>query len=59
MCSVKDMDGLKKLIRKRFINFLENLVDSKLWAGQLDINSIVEDLFYNNGVDFIKSRLVQ
>ena len=59
MPTVKDMDDLKKLIRRRFGLFLETLEDSKLWSGQLDINSFVEDLFYNNGVDFIKSRLVR
>jgi microsomal dipeptidase-like Zn-dependent dipeptidase len=59
MSTVKDMHDLKRYIRMNFRFFLESLEDSKLWFGQLDINSFVEDLFYNNGFNFVKSRLVR
>ena len=57
MPTVKDMDDLKKYIRMNFHFFLESLGDSKLWHRQLKVDSFVEDLFYNNGVNFIRARL--
>jgi microsomal dipeptidase-like Zn-dependent dipeptidase len=55
--TVKDMDDLKRNIRMNFHFFLETLEDSKLWHNELQIDQFVEDLFFNNGFNFIKSRL--
>jgi microsomal dipeptidase-like Zn-dependent dipeptidase len=52
------MDDLKKYLRMNFGFFLEGLEDSKLWRPQLKVDNFVEDLFYHNGLHFIKSRLV-
>jgi len=59
MPTVKDMDDLKNYIRKNFSIFLESLEDSKQWQAQLNVAQFVEDLFYNNGFNFVKSRLVR
>jgi len=59
MPTVKDMGDLKKYLQMNFGFSLESLEDSKLWSHQLDINPFVEDLFYHNGVNFIKGRLVR
>lgn len=59
MPTVKNMDELKKYLRKHFAFFLQNLEDSKLWAQQLNVDKFTEDLFYNNGFNFIRSRLLR
>lgn len=57
--TVKNMDDLKKYLRMNFGFFLQGLDDSKLWCGQFKIDEFVEDLLYNNGVSFVRSRLVR
>ncbi|OQP59672.1 hypothetical protein A3860_36495 [Niastella vici] len=59
MPTVKDMDELKTYIRRNFGFFLKNLEDSKSWASRLDVDKFTEDLFYNNGFNYVKSRLTR
>ncbi|KAA2239857.1 hypothetical protein F0L74_27100 [Chitinophaga agrisoli] len=54
VATVEDMKMLKKYIGNNLRFFLEDLEDSKLWANQLDLTQFVEDLFYNNGFNFVK-----
>lgn len=54
--TVDKMPNLKSYIRMNFKYFLDSLTDSKKWSKELDIDIFVEDLFYNNGVGFVKSR---
>lgn len=56
-CTVVEMQELKAYIRMNFGYFLETLKDSKEWYRQLDVKGFAEDLFYNNGLRFLKSRL--
>lgn len=56
--TVKAMEDLKKYIKKKFGPYLLSLKDSKKWAAQLNVNEFAEDLFYNNGYEFVKSRLL-
>lgn len=55
--TVEEMANLKTYIKDNFGFFLETMKDSKKWMNQLDVDDFVEDLFYNNGHDFVKSRL--
>jgi hypothetical protein len=50
-----DMPALKKYIGGNLRFYLESLTDSRVWAAQLDDQQFVEDLFYNNGYQFIKT----
>jgi hypothetical protein len=52
---VEEMRALKNYINVNFKIFLERLEDSKQWVGQLDVAQFTEDLFYNNGFNFVKA----
>ena len=54
--TVDKMSNLKSYVRMNFSYFLDSIDDSKKWSKELDIDTFVEDLFYNNGVAFVKSR---
>lgn len=54
--TVEQMADLKQYIRMNFKIYLKGLTDSRKWADQLDVDDFVEDLFYNNGYEFVKSR---
>lgn len=56
MPTVNRMADLKSYIRMNLKYFLKDLQDSKKWADQLNVDAFVEDLFYNNGYQFVKSR---
>lgn len=53
--NVEEMRALKNYINVNFKIFLERLEDAKQWAGQLDVAQFTEDLFYNNGFNFVKA----
>ena len=55
--TVQEMVALKKYIKMNFKIYLNSLRDSKRWANELDVEQFAEDLFYNNGYEFVKSRL--
>ena len=54
--TVQEMMGLKRYIKMNFMFYLKSLKDSKKWANELDVDQFAEDLFYNNGFEFVKSR---
>jgi hypothetical protein len=54
--TVQEMVALKKYIKMNFKIYLNLLKDSKKWANELDVDQFAEDLFYNNGYEFVKSR---
>ncbi|MEQ1676773.1 MAG: hypothetical protein ABL876_08735 [Chitinophagaceae bacterium] len=54
---VNAVGDLKKFIKKKFSLFLTSLKDSKKWAHELDVDVFAEDFFYNNGYEFVKSRM--
>lgn len=54
--TVDKMSNLKSYVRMNFLYFLDSIDDSKKWSEELKIDSFVEDLFYNNGITFVKSR---
>lgn len=56
IATVAQMSNLKSYVRMNFSYFLDSLDDSKKWSKELNIDLFVEDLFYNNGVAFVKSR---
>lgn len=56
MPTVKRMADIKSYIRMNFNYFLKDLDDSEKWAEEVNIDTFVEDLFYNNGYRFVKSR---
>ena len=51
----EDMKELKEYIRMNFRIYLESLTDSIEWASQIDERQFADDLFYNNGFNFIRS----
>lgn len=53
--TAEDMQDLKKYIKMNFRFYLETLTDLKQWANQLNIDQFAEDLFYNNGFNFVKA----
>jgi microsomal dipeptidase-like Zn-dependent dipeptidase len=55
--TVQEMAALKKYIKMNFKIYLKGLRDSKKWANELNVDEFVEDLFYDNGYEFVKSRL--
>jgi microsomal dipeptidase-like Zn-dependent dipeptidase len=55
--TVEEMANLKRYISMNLGFYLNKLKDSKQWVNELDIPAFVEDLFYNNGYEFVKSRL--
>ena len=54
--TVDKMSNLKSYVRMNFGYFLNSMDDSKKWSKELNIDTFVEDLFYNNGIVFVKSR---
>lgn len=54
--TVDKMSNLKSYVRINFGYFLNSMEDSKKWSGELNLDTFVEDLFYNNGIAFVKSR---
>ena len=54
--TVDKMSNLKSYVRMNFGYFLNSMDDSKKWSKELNIDTFVEDLFYNNGIAFVKSR---
>lgn len=56
MPTVKRMVDIKSYIRMNLKYFLKDLDDSEKWAEELNVDAFVEDLFYNNGYRFVKSR---
>lgn len=55
--NVREMTNLKSYVRLNLRFFLEDLRDSKKWVKEINLDAFVEDLFYRNGVNFLKSRL--
>ena len=51
----EDMKELKEYISMNFRFYLESLTDSSQWASQIDERKFADDLFYNNGFNYIKS----
>lgn len=56
--TVEAIPALKEYIRINLDNYFNSSDQSKNWASQLNSESFIEDLFYNNGFNFIKSRFV-
>ena len=54
--TVDKMSNLKSYVRMNFAYFLNSMEDSKKWSHELNTDTFVEDLFYNNGIAFVKSR---
>ena len=54
-----EMPGLKHYIANTLANFLRDLKDSRVWADQLNVPAFVEDLFYNNGYEFVSKFFQQ
>jgi len=54
-----DMPGLKHYIVSYLKRFLKDLKDSHEWADQLDAAAFAEDLFYNNGYNFVSKFFQQ
>jgi hypothetical protein len=57
--TAEDIPALKQYLQMNFRFYLQTLTDSALWESQLNINEFAEDLFYNNGFNFIKSRFTR
>ncbi|WP_415328060.1 hypothetical protein [Chryseobacterium sp. MMS23-Vi53] len=56
MPTVKNMRDVRSYISMNLKYFLKDLKDSKKWADELNIDIFMEDIFYNNGYRFLKSR---
>ncbi|WP_262152328.1 membrane dipeptidase [Chryseobacterium foetidum] len=54
--TVKDIFKLRNYTSLHFRNFLEDLSDAKIWSDQINMDVFMENLFYRNGYNFIKSR---
>lgn len=54
--TVAKMSNLKSYVRINLKNFLDSLPDAKVWSKGFNVDTFVEDLFYNNGILFVKSR---
>lgn len=54
--TVEDIAKLRSFISLNFRYFLEESEDSKVWASQIKMDNFMENLFYWNGYNFIKSR---
>jgi microsomal dipeptidase-like Zn-dependent dipeptidase len=52
--TVESISELKQYIKTNLGYCLKSSNDSKVWHHELDINTFIEDLFYNNGFNFIK-----
>lgn len=55
--TVDELRPLKTYIRKNFKGFLGQYTDSKARRDQLDIPRFLDQLFYENGVAFVKRRM--
>jgi hypothetical protein len=55
--TVEEMPVLMSYIKRHFGRYLGSLKDSREWQNDLDIDSFVDDLFYNNGFNYIKEFL--
>ena len=53
--TVEDIPALKNYIRANFLYYIKSLTDSTGWASQLNMDEFIENLFYNNGFNFIKN----
>lgn len=54
--TVEDIGKLRSYISLNFKYFLQESDDSKTWANQIKMDTFMENLFYWNGYNFIKSR---
>ena len=54
--TVDKMSNLKSYVRMNLDYFLNSMTDSKKWSKEIDTQTFVEELFYNNGISFVKSR---
>ena len=54
--TVDKMVNLKSYVRMNFSYFLDSIDEAQSWSKDLNIDTFVEDLFYNNGIAFVKSR---
>lgn len=52
-----EMPGLRDYLHGNFKSFLKGLGDSARWADQLDTDGFLEDLFFNNGCNFVTGFL--
>ena len=52
-----DMPALKNYIAAQLRYYLQSLSDSEKWVDQLNVDVFVENLFYNNGYNFVKAFL--
>lgn len=52
--SVEEMPSLMKYIKMNFGFYIKSLTDSEQWRDELNVSEFAEDLFYNNGFEFIK-----
>ncbi len=52
---VESMQDLKQYVHTNLPYLLDSSVHSKVWKDELDINEFIEDLFYNNGYNYIKN----
>ncbi|CAN5776523.1 hypothetical protein BH11BAC4_BH11BAC4_26730 [soil metagenome] len=53
--TVEDMPVLKKYIAANFMFYIKSLKDSAEWADQLDVNQFTENLFYENGFNYVSN----
>lgn len=56
MQTVNEMKDLKDYLHMSLRTYLEELLDSRKWVGKLPVDEFIEDLFYHNGYNFLKSR---
>lgn len=56
IATVDKMANLKSYVRMNLDYFLNSMNDSKKWSKEINTTTFVEDLFYNNGISFVKSR---
>ena len=58
-CALKvdDLPKLHTFLKKNFQHFLGNYADSRVWRAQLNVDQFLDQLFYQNGVAFVKKRL--
>lgn len=54
--TVGRISNLKSYVRMNFPYFLNSMEDSKKWSKEINMDAFIEDLFYNNGITFVKSR---
>jgi microsomal dipeptidase-like Zn-dependent dipeptidase len=54
--TVREIGKLRNYISLNFRGFLEDLDDAKKWSDQINMDTFMENFFYRNGLNFIKSR---